>query len=455
MRNSEARAGARGRDEGPFFGTPAKTVAFLGAFLVSLVVQISVVFTMYWTSRNAVTRVLGNELTAIADSAASSITTSMEQNGNVSEIASMLWRTRQSGRLEYAVVIDDRGRVLADSWNGATGSVANSLSATPALVRRVLGTAAPSNEQIMLLGEPYLRTYWPLRWGGEVKGILCMDTHDRLPEGLTALELPLSVGVAVSFVSAFALGAAVLAVMRFFDRSKQEMVRVDRLATAGTLAASLAHEIRNPMGVVLSATELLAEADNITPTQREMLDDVREEVVRIDGHLDSFLDITRDMPMKMRDEDLREIVSKAVAILRTKARHAGVLVESCIGDTPLVVSADKRKLHQAFVNLILNAMEACGQGGGTVFVAVNEGTRTEGCTAVVTIRDDGPGMEPAVLKRVWDPFFTTKATGTGLGLSGALQTIERHGGSLSLASTPGAGTVATAVLPLAEHGEQP
>jgi signal transduction histidine kinase len=356
---------------------------------------------------------------------------------------------RESNQLDDAVVLDGQMRILANSWGAPRGTPCSIFVATPALVRHVYDTKKLAAESIRLLGEPYRRIYFPIMTGKDVRGVLCLDAHDPVPAGLTALKGSLWVGMGVSLAAALILGVVVIALMRFLDRTKREIFRVERLAAVGTLAASIAHEVKNPLGIILSSTQLLLRGEGFSDSRRELLRNIEEEVRRGSDQLDAFLDLARDMPLKLKKEDAREVISGTLDLLAARARQAGVTFESAHPDTPLTANIDRRKLRQALVNICLNAIEALAPTGGGSVIVNSSMEGIEPRLIKISVSDNGPGIPSELQPLVMEPFYSTREEGTGLGLPQARQIIERHGGTLALESKPSKGATITIRLPAA------
>jgi signal transduction histidine kinase len=265
-----------------------------------------------------------------------------------------------------------------------------------------------------------------------------------LPDGL---RLAIVVGTCAGMALVLLIVASL--VLRAFERSRTRMADIERLAAAGTLAASIAHDIKNPMGIILSTTQVLERSPGLGRDERRLLFEIGEEVRRADDQLNAFLDLVRDMPLKRDHHDLREIARSTIDLLATQAKRARVKLEARLPDLPAQVLVDRRRLRQALVNLVLNGIEAAS-AGGTVRIAVDSpGGST---SAVLTVEDDGSGIPEHLQKLVLEPFTSTKPNGTGLGLSTARRIVERHGGRLSLRSAPGKGTAVAIELPTGDSG---
>jgi PAS domain S-box-containing protein len=228
--------------------------------------------------------------------------------------------------------------------------------------------------------------------------------------------------------------------------------RAERLATVGTLAAGLAHEIRNPLhGAQLHLTFLERQLHGHAIDDREVdeaLVVVRREILRLSKLVTEFLDFAKPHPLDRRDVDVREVLQEVASLVGPESELAGVELALDLPRSVLTASVDPAKLSQVVVNLVRNAVEATStQGSGTVVIRARRKPRS----ILVEVEDDGPGLGDAALP-IFDPFFTTKATGSGLGLSIAHRIVVDHEGSLSFESKPGQ-TVFRIHLPVGVAGE--
>lgn len=237
-------------------------------------------------------------------------------------------------------------------------------------------------------------------------------------------------------------------------RMEEELRRSERLATAGTLAANMAHEIRNPLAAISGSIEILRDERGPTsePGQRRrLMDIVLREVVRLDQLIADFLLFARPAPPKPEPIPLRDPVDETLEVYEA-ARPSNVSVEVEI-PPGLLVLADAKQLRQMLWNLVLNASQAMEERGGRLRIAARGAApapqepgaehRNEpaGRSWVeLRVEDTGPGIAPDVMSHVFDPFFTTKKGGSGLGLANVHRIVEAHGGTLVLDSRVGEGT---------------
>ena len=230
----------------------------------------------------------------------------------------------------------------------------------------------------------------------------------------------------------------------------EALVRSERLAAIGRIAAQITHEIRNPLSSISLNAEELGERLREQPLEgaagsaaaAALCDAIVREVDRLAAVTEEYLRYARVPKPQVVRADLNETVRDLLDFVRPELVAAGVRLEQKLDPDLPEVAADVAQIRQLLLNLVRNAREAM-PGGGTLFV----GTRAADGAAVVEVRDSGPGIEPARLGRIFDPFFTTKERGTGLGLALAQEIAQEHGGELTCASSPGQGTTFTLRLP--------
>jgi PAS domain S-box-containing protein len=242
------------------------------------------------------------------------------------------------------------------------------------------------------------------------------------------------------------------------EEVRRELAHASRLALVGELTASIAHEINQPLGAILSnaeAAEMLLESSPPALDEvREILGDIRKDDLRASEVIRHLRALLRKREMELEPVDLREVLSDVVLFVRAEARRRGVMVESePVDDLPLM-RGDKIHLQQVLLNLVFNGMEAMADVPGerrlTVRTAVHEGGSAE-----IAVSDTGPGILPERLPRLFDPFFSTKKEGMGLGLSIARSLVEAHGGRIWAENNPGGGATFRFTVPTGREEPSP
>lgn len=240
------------------------------------------------------------------------------------------------------------------------------------------------------------------------------------------------------------------------ERKRLEIAKLqaERLAVVGIMAAEVAHEVRNPLGSItlnldlihMEIGKLAGDGGHSCVEGHRLVDEMREEVHRILRVIGDYLQFAR-MPKPQRlPLALNELLDQKLAFMNGEFDKAGVKLRTDFDPALKTVNADAGQLWQATLNLIRNSLEAMANDGGRLTVS----TQRNGREALLRVIDTGKGMNEGQLQQIFVPFFTTKAQGTGLGLSVVQQIAIEHGGHVECESAPGKGSTFTIVLPLAE-----
>jgi len=228
---------------------------------------------------------------------------------------------------------------------------------------------------------------------------------------------------------------------------EEQLRRAEKLSTLGEMAAVLAHEIRNPLGSIRGTAEILRDDYRPGDPKHEFIDIQIKETERLNHVVEDFLRMARPQPGEEKDCSLREELETIITLVSGEARQRGVRLTLADIPAAAVVRGDGEKLRQAFLNIVINALQATPPDGSVTIVT----TRSDGAYEI-RFRDTGCGIGADALARIFDPFFTTKANGTGLGLAVTKKIIEGHGGTLTVESEPDTGTTVTVTLPVPAEG---
>lgn len=227
-------------------------------------------------------------------------------------------------------------------------------------------------------------------------------------------------------------------------RLREELNQKRHLSTIGEMTAAISHEIRNPLGIIRSSAELLKKKMNRVDPDDSISDVIIEEASRMNTIITEFLDYARPNPSRFMPCQLADILSKSRTFFAPELEKGHCTLTLEMPEGLPEVDADPDQLHQAFMNLILNAMQAMPEGG-EIRIHVQE----DGDLVRVLFEDKGPGLDPAILQKIREPFFTTKEKGTGLGLGIVEKIILAHGGTLAFFNMPGGGLQVVVSLPFA------
>jgi two-component system NtrC family sensor kinase len=236
------------------------------------------------------------------------------------------------------------------------------------------------------------------------------------------------------------------------ERAQAQLLQTEKLSSLGRLSASIAHEINNPLAGILTYAKLLLrtlekEGDDSPARQKQVqqLRLIERETQRCSVIVRGLLDFARERPLSLLAVDVNAAIAEALLLVRNQFGLQNITIDSEAGTLP-PVEADLGQIRQALLNVLINACEAMPDGG-TLRVRTRA---TDDGGVEVTVADTGVGIAPDDLRRVLDPFFTTKEMGTGLGLSVVYGIVERHGGTLGIDSTVGVGTTVTLTLPASQ-----
>ena len=240
---------------------------------------------------------------------------------------------------------------------------------------------------------------------------------------------------------------------------KEQLARADRLATIGEMAAAIAHEIRNPLTGISGALSVLSRNFPADDPRRDIVRETHLLIDRLNKSVEEILHYSRPSQPRLQVARLADIVDRTVSLLEGEGRKARVaIIKESAGTTedrgPLpTVNADPQQLQQVLMNLVLNAIQASSAGGEIrIRTYAADNSAGQPC-AYVEIEDSGKGMSADQVAKAFQPFFSTKSHGTGLGLPIAKQIVEQHGGRITLRSSLGAGTCVQVELPAYVPGE--
>ncbi len=227
-----------------------------------------------------------------------------------------------------------------------------------------------------------------------------------------------------------------------FRLIEEKLRQTERLSTLGELTASLAHEVRNPLGSIKGVAEILSEEYEESGENREFVDILQMEVSRLNEVVGNYLNFAKTNRVQKKPTNLVEVLQSTLALVRVKINHSGIRMSVHFPEAPVVVLGDEHLLRQAFLNLILNAINAMPDGGD---LKVNLSEKEE--IVEICLKDSGVGIPENKMKDIFRVFYTTRESGTGLGLPISKRIIEGHDGKLLLKSENQKGTQAIIILP--------
>ena len=299
-----------------------------------------------------------------------------------------------------------------------------------------------------LLGESHnplglnVEQFWP-QW----KSIALDASHGAIRCDLELPEQVISLAVTPTTAGFIVVARDVSREREIHDERREldrQMFQMEKLTTLGELAMGVAHEIGNPLAGMKAVAQAMQYEEDVPPGLIEALKRMESEVDRLSGFLRSFHGFAAPQMIAREACPLAQVLDDVLFWTRKDAKSGNIRFELAGIDTNPPLSADPHQLKQVFLNLLMNAIHAMPKGG-----VVTVDARNEANFKTIRISDTGVGMSDEVLKRIFEPFYTTRREGTGLGLSIVRKIVEQHGGSVAVTSSPGHGTCFTLTWPLA------
>jgi len=299
-------------------------------------------------------------------------------------------------------------------------------------------------------GEFLMAGYAPVRdAAGTPFAVVAVEADARFFAAISRLRVAMISSALLSAIVLVGLGLTFARLQSSLQRAEAAVQRAETLAAMGRMAAGIAHEIRNPLGIINATAARLKKRYDNPAAPDERFGYIAEEVERLNAILTGYLNFARDEPSEQRPLDLVAVVERS---LRWAAPELEANAVQAALDLPAScpVSGDAQRLQQLILNLVLNAVQAMPQGGRmAIRLATHDGR------ACLTMDDTGPGFPPGARQRFFEPFVTTKEKGSGLGLAIARRIVEEHAGRITLGDAPHGGARVEIELPLSTVAGEP
>jgi len=277
--------------------------------------------------------------------------------------------------------------------------------------------------------------------------------HQAIPQREIELENGRRIQIALDFIAERGERIGALLSMRDAEsvrRIENEIELSRRLAAIGRLTSGVAHEVKNPINAIVVHLELLREKmREVDPDTGRHLDIIGREIHRLDRVVQMLVDFNRPLELRLADFDLRKVVEDVALLASPEAARLGVKLETKLSGTPLPVRADADLIKQALLNVVLNGVQAMANGG-----VLDIAARQQDAAASIEVRDQGEGIPLEVRDKVFNLYFTTKRTGSGIGLAMSYRVLQLHNGAIDFVTELGRGTTFRLILPLAGTNER-
>ena len=371
-------------------------------------------------------------------------------------IEKALERLGQGQGLVYIAIMDER-----DIFLGSQGQLPEKWEKGNLHIEEIFaGTKKFESRQIFSHDKKILEIVAPIYLFDKVAGVVRLGldregTDEILAENRRNIIFFMASVILITLLSMWILYRNQNRHLAGIVEMERQLEKAERLSALGQLAAGVAHEIRNPLNAISMASQRLKR--EFMPGDGEKIKEfqilasvIRDEIRRLDGIIEEFLTFSKSRRLELHDYSVREVLQKIVNLIKEEAALKGITIETRYNHEPAIIPMDVNKLQQALLNFIKNAMESIS-GAGNIIISVN----TAGKDRVsIRVSDNGCGMTSQEIERIFNPEYTTKEKGLGLGLPLAHEIIRGHGGAISVVSQQGGGTTFEIMLPVGRAGEK-
>jgi len=360
----------------------------------------------------------------------------------------------QGQGLVYLTVRDKEGLPL-----GNAGKALEELKENPLVANILGGTQKIESRKVLNDGRSILEIIAPLRLDDQIAGIIRLglergNTDQILNENRRNIFVFLALIVLITLLSMWLLYHDQNRHLAGIVEMERQLEKAERLSSLGQLAAGVAHEIRNPLNAISMASQRLKR--EFMPADEQKIKEfhiitgvIRDEIRRLNGIIEEFLTFSKSRKLELRDCPVQEVLQKIVHLISADAAAKGIAVRTDWEERPVVIPMDMDKLQQAFLNFVKNAMESIS-GKGIITLTIRKPDKGR---VSIRVTDTGCGMTTEQVERIFNPEYTTKEKGLGLGLPLAHEIIRGHGGEIRVLSRKGEGTTFEILLPVERHND--
>jgi signal transduction histidine kinase len=440
---------------------PRPIVGAFVTFFIAITIQSILAFYIYQRSKASFEEVSEKGLQGLCRETAEALTWWLDREEALPEgmLNQVLQRVMEANDLEEALVANFQFKPIANA-RGNKGTLPISMfTLNPRMVVQTYESGTYQEERIEYFENAFRRGYLPVRRGlhfsssdtpkeSGIWGVLFLEKHDPHHPVFQKLSVTLWISFSLATVVSILLGFMTMQLIKRMEGLHKEALRANRLAAVGEVASYIAHEIKNPLGIVLSASEFLR--SRVSKQEAEVVEEIKEEVARMNNQIENFLDLSRETPLSILPEEPDSLIKGVARLFKLKAAEKEVAVQVDIVSGIPRILVDRRKFRQILLNILLNALEASRKGGCIFIRAGVSSSEYERHGVTIEVRDEGHGIAPERIGEIMEPFVSSKSTGSGLGLAIAKQLVLRHKGHFALLSKPNEGTRVQLAFPSEE-----
>ena len=405
------------------------------------------------TAHTAALLIQSDQLDALFPGTADSLRADFEATMDAVEAADAVreqWRRLADGAGASNILLLDPDHRVVLALRQSTTMVDRATLDEAAFTRAMIGEAAHS--KLFEEGATYLKAgYAPvMQYDGRIVGAVVVEGGSSAFTPLVQVRASLYGAALLASILVVLVGLGYVRTQARLARIEERMDHADLLATVGQVAAGVAHEIRNPLAVLRGASSRLQRVEQLTDAQRrELLGMLDEEVQRMGDVVQTFLDLSKRRDAEATVFPLRPVLERSMEIMNVELSRCGV--RSAVrweAEDWVSIRGRPQAMHHLFLNLALNARDAMPEGGElTILVQAKKSDLR------IYFQDSGPGVPRTIRSKVFEPFFTTRAQGTGLGLAFVERIVLEHGGTISVGSSPSGGAQFQIHLPIERERE--
>ncbi len=362
-------------------------------------------------------------------------------------VDSQLQKIKQQNQLDAIYIIDPNLKIVADARMSVSLSQERTYLQTDSLaISRALHGVNTTSELHHIATEYFKNGYAPLRnEQGKIIGLLVTEASASYFTTLKSYKQTFWLSLLASIALFVLFSVFVWQSFQRLLKTEESLRQSEHLAFLGKMAAIMAHEIRNPLGIIRGTADVLRSKYKQSDGE-ELFDYIPSEVNRLNALIGNFLTYAREPKLELQSLNIQKFIRDLLGQLSISDSPKDIHFETSFHDPDLVIQADPNALKQVFLNIFQNAIQA-SQEGDTIQIRQNSYRKKGKNWAEICVEDHGYGIKGDP-ERVFEPFYTTKSTGTGLGMPISKKIIESHGGKISIESEPGKGTRVSILLPI-------